>query len=238
MKKVVRIVILEDHQPAVDGYHYRLSQHKEFEIVAVATYGEELIPILQQHPADVLLLDIGVPISEENRDPFPTLSLIVELRERYPELKIIVISMHGERTLIEAALKAGVNGYLLKDDRIAIQNLGGTIHTVLQGGSYLSQYTLEKLSGAKVPPVSLSARQLQILSMCAANPNLTKAEIAKSLNIADSTVRNLLTSVYQRLGVRNLTAAIAAARALGILTSQPPLYPYPSDEFDLVDSLP
>jgi DNA-binding NarL/FixJ family response regulator len=145
--------------------------------------------------------------------------------------------MHGERTLIEAALKAGVNGYLLKDDRTAIQNLGGTINIVLQGGSYLSQYTLEKLSGSKAPAVSLSSRQLQILSMCAANPNLTKAEIAKSLNIADSTVRNLLASAYQRLEVRNLTAAITAARALGILTAQLPLYPYPQDELDLVDSL-
>ncbi|MCA9964337.1 MAG: response regulator transcription factor [Anaerolineales bacterium] len=236
MERTIRVAILEDHQGVIDGYRYRLLQDQGFAIVAVATYGNQLIPMLQQHPADVLLLDIGVPISEDNITPFPALSLIVELRERYPGLKIIVISMYDERTLIESTLKAGVSGYILKGDHAAIRDLGKTIRSIMSGGRYLSGQAADKLLRKTEPSVSLSPRQLQILSLCAADPNLTKAEIANRLHIADSTVRNLLTSAYQRLGVRNLTAAIAAARSQGILTPQFPPSPLPV-EFDLADSL-
>lgn len=234
MGKTIRVAILEDHQGVIDGYRYRLLQEHGFAIVAVATYGNQLMPMLQQHPADVLLLDIGVPISEGNITPFPALSLIVELRDRYPNLKIIVISMYDERTLIQSTLKAGVSGYILKGDHATIQDLGKTIRSIMSGGSYLSEQAADKLLRKTEPLVSLSPRQLQILSLCAADPNLTKAEIANRLHLADSTVRNLLTSAYQRLGARNLAAAIAVAHAQGILT---PHFPSsPAAGFDLADS--
>lgn len=235
MEKTIRVAILEDHQGVIDGYCYRLLPHKGFDIVVVATYGDQLLPMLQQRPADILLLDINVPISPTNPNPFPALSLIVELRERYPTLKIIVISMYADRPLIQATLKAGASGYILKEDGTAIQDLDNTIHTIMNGGSYLSEQALDKLLRKAEAPITLSPRQLQILSLCAADPNLTKAEIARRLHIADSTVRNLLTSTYQRLGVRNLAAAIAAAHAQGILT--PPFPPAPPPvEFDWLDS--
>jgi DNA-binding NarL/FixJ family response regulator len=226
MQTPVRILILEDHQPAIDGYYYRLSQTPEFEIVAAISYADELKSQLQFVAADVLLLDVSVPISKDNPTPYPVLSLVAELQELHPDLKIIIISMHNERTLIQSAIKVGVNGYILKEDRKAIQNLSDIIRTIMNGGSYLSQQALNQLSEKLTPQINLSRRQLQILSMCAANPNLTKNEIANELHVAPSTVRNSLTSVYQRMDVRNLTAAIAKAHELGIIEPPAQSAPY------------
>lgn len=229
MTRKIRIAILEDHQATIDGYRYRLPEDAGFEIVTAVTYGEALMPALQAHPVDVLLLDVSAPNSEEDRSPYPVFSLIVQLREQYPELKIIIISMHGERMLIESALRAGVSGYIMKDDVAAIQNLATIIRTVIGGGSHLSQQVLQILADSK-PRVQLTPRQIQILSLCAAYPNLTQAEIAKQLNVADTTVRNSLSSAYQRLGVRNLVAAIAKARELGVISPHPSPYQFPGED--------
>ena len=214
----IRILILEDHQPTIDGYYYRLSSVKGFEIVAAIPHGEQLKPILKEQVIDVLLLDVEAPISEDNRTPYPIFSYIVELREQYPNLKIIIISMHGERTLIESALKAGVNGYILKDDRMAIQNLANVIRTVMKGGSYLGEYVRDRLYKKQSSQIPLTPRQLQILSMCAAYPHLSQEEIGQQLGLEYSTVRNYLSSIYDRLEARNLVEAIAKARALNIIS--------------------
>jgi DNA-binding NarL/FixJ family response regulator len=217
MQKLIRVVILEDHQPAIDGYYYRLSQCKAFEIVNAFVYADELKSYLQTDVADVLLLDMSLPTAHDDPTPYPVLSLIVELQDLHPELKVIIISMHGERTLIQSAIKVGVNGYILKEDRQAVQNLPNIIQSIMNGGSYLSQQALNQLSDKSTSQVTLSRRQLQIMSMCAANPNWTLSKVADELHVAHSTVRNSLTSVYQRLDVRNLTAAIAKAQELGII---------------------
>lgn len=224
MNSPIRILIFEDHQPTVDGYYYRLSPDTDFDIIGAVHFGEDLTPKLKEVTVDVLLLDISAPVSKKDPTPYPVFMKIVNLRKIYPDLKILIISMHGEKTLIDSALKVGVNGYILKDDGMAIQNLGDIIRSIMNGGSYLSQNVLNKFAGDNEYQISLSPRQLQVLSMCASNPNLTKGEIARQLNIADSTVRNLLTSVYQRLEVRNLTAAVEKARALRIISPYPPTY--------------
>jgi DNA-binding NarL/FixJ family response regulator len=225
----IRVVILEDHQPAIDGYYYRLSGDEGFEIVAAVAFAEELKSLLAVTAADILLLDVSVPTAEDNPAFYPTLSLVAELQELYPELKIVIISMHSERTLIQSALKVGVNGYILKEDRTAIQNLPHIMRSIANGGSYLSQQVLNQLSGKHEPPVTLSRRQLQILSTAAANPNLTQSEIADELHVAHSTVRNSLTSVYQRMDVRNLAGAITRARELGIIEPPASHSPYSAE---------
>ena len=79
----VRVAILDDHQSIIDGYIYRLSSTTEIEVVATATHGEELEPLLVKQPVDVLLLDLSVRTSPENSNPFPILHIIPKLLQSF-----------------------------------------------------------------------------------------------------------------------------------------------------------
>jgi DNA-binding NarL/FixJ family response regulator len=213
----IRVMIIEDHQSIVDGYLYRLSGGR-FQIVAVARYGEEIEALLARHPVDVLLLDIHVPTSVSNPTPFPVLYLIPKLLERAPKLKVLVISMLNQPSMIEALVEAGINGYIFKADYGSIQKLGDVVESVANGGVYFSQEAYQHLrSGRKNP---LTPRQMETLSLCATYPDMDISSLAKRLNITPSTFRNLLSGAYARLGVQTRTAAIIKAHQLGILAPE------------------
>lgn len=222
MIQQIRVAILDDHQSIVDGYLYRLSYDPVIEVVATALFGEDLEPILAGDPIDVLLLDVNVPTSRDNPNPYPVLHLIPELLQRYPNLNVLVISMHDQRTLIKAVVKAGASGYILKDDQNSIKDLGAIVRSIANGGIYFSQQAHRKLLKPQNEDSPLTPRQQEILSIIAAYPDLTAAQVAIRLNVANSTVRNHLSSAYLRLGVSNRSAAIAKARHLGLITPPTP----------------
>ena len=212
----IKVAILEDHLSIIDGYLYRLSKVPEIDIVSTGTYGEELQPMLGAHPVDVLLLDINLPTSPLNSNPFPILLAIPRLLHQYPGLKILVITMLYQHSLIEALVDAGVRGYILKDDQSSIQELGKIVAMIAGGGVYFSQRAYRDLRAGTSGPL-LTRRQLEGLSLCAAYPDDATSELAKQLGISSSTLRNLLSGAYERLGVRTRAAAIAKARQLGLI---------------------
>lgn len=216
----IRVTILDDHQPILDGYRYRLSTVPGFEVVDALCFGEELEPSLAAKPTDVLLLDVTVPTSAENPNPYPILHLIPSLLQKYPHINILVISMHAERGLVRAVMEAGASGYVLKDDRAMLQDLGNVVQSVAKGGIFFSKKAHELINSRKTAPggEQLSARQLEALSLCAAYPDLSSADLAEQMSVAQSTVRNLLSGAYLRLGVRNRPAAVEKARQLGLIT--------------------
>jgi two-component system nitrate/nitrite response regulator NarL len=223
--QTIRVTILDDHQSIIDGYVYRLSSVPGLEIAATIYYGEELEPTLAVHPTDVLLLDINVPTSAENTQPYPILYSIPSLLEKYPDLHILVISMYAERGLIRAVTEAGASGYVLKDDRSMLQDLGNVVRLIASGGIYFSQKAYQLLLSQKTVPSGehLSTRQLEALSLCASYPDWTSADLAEKMSASRSTVRNLLSGAYLRLGVHNRPAAIAKARQQGLITPDPPV---------------
>ena len=222
--RTIRVIILDDHQSIIDGYVYRLSNAPGFEIVATISYGEELEQALAAHPTDVLLLDINVPTSAENPNSYPILHNIPSLLEKYKNLNILVISMYAERGLIRAVMEAGASGYVLKDDRATIQDLGNILQSIASGGIYFSQKAHQLMISQKTTPSGerLSPRQLEALSLCAAYPDWTSADLAQKMAVSNSTVRNLLSGAYVRLGVHSRAAAIAKARHLGLITPNTP----------------
>jgi two-component system nitrate/nitrite response regulator NarL len=220
----IRVTMLDDHQSIIDGYVYRLTSVPGFEIAATISYGEELEPALAAHPTDVLLLDINVPASAENPNPYPILHSIPSLLQRYPQLNILVISMYAERSLIRAVMEAGASGYVLKDDRTVLQDLGNVVQSVANGGIYFSKRAHDLIRSQKgnSGEEQLSPRQLEALSLCAAYPDWTSADLAEKMAASHSTVRNLLSGAYIRLGVRTRPAAVEKARQLGLITPHSP----------------
>jgi len=218
--KKIRVVILDDHQSIIDGYNYRLRHAKDIEVVATATFAESIEPLLARHEPDVMILDVDVPISPDNPNPFPILQTIPKWLQTYPQLSILVISMHSVRTLVKTVMEAGASGYILKDDQATIQELDSVIKTVAKGGVHLSKEVHQYLLKQSPEESLLTPRQQQALSLCAAYPDSTTAELADRLGVAHSTMRNLLSGAYLRLKVHSQTAAIVKARRLGLITPQ------------------
>jgi DNA-binding NarL/FixJ family response regulator len=228
MPNIIRVIILDDHPGIIECYNTRLEKSENILVIGKAHTGEQLEEILTQAEANLLLLDISVPTSDENENPYPILHVIPSILERYPELNVLVISMHAKRTLVEAVMEAGASGYILKDDRDSFRNLAEIITSVNDGGIYLSGQVfrlIQRKAGSELDK-PLTQRMKQVLSLCASNPDTSTIKLASAMNIAPSTVRNLLSSSYMRLGVSNRYAAVVKARQLGLITPK-------QDEYEL-----
>lgn len=222
MLNKIRVTILDDHQTIVDGYRFRLGNSSRVEVVSALTYGDELQEAVEKYPTDVLLLDVNVPASADNPNPYPILHVIPALLQQYPNLAILVISMHAERGLIRAVMEAGASGYILKDDQATLRDLENVVASVFSGGIHLSRQANEALLrsrevGSETP---LAKRQLEVLSLVLSYPDSSTAELAKKMSISNSTVRNLLSGAYLKLGVRTRIAAVTKARQLGLISPE------------------
>ena len=222
----VRVAILDDHQSIIDGYIYRLSGTPEIEVVATANFGDELESVLSKHPADVLLLDLSVRTSADNPNPFPVLYLIPKLLQKYPDLSVLIISMFAEPGLMRSIIEAGASGYVLKDDQSAFRELGNIVLSVAHGGIYFSKkaHSLYMQAEAVNGSDLLTPRQMEVISLCAAYPDASTADLAQMMTVSNSTVRNLLSSLYLRLSVHSRTAAVEKAREMGLITPRPPAF--------------
>lgn len=216
--EIINITILEDHQSIIDGYLYRLVTEKGFKITGVVRYGEDLLPMLRTTPCDILILDLQILSSTSNPNPFPVMNMIPVIRTLFPNLVVLVISMHSQRVLIERLFEMGVKGFIFKDDNQAIENLADVVLKLKNGGSYFSIGDYEKLKNLKSETARplLSARQMEALSLCVAFPDCSSEELASRLGVSSSTFRNLLSKAYSRLGVRTRVAAIAELQKMGI----------------------
>lgn len=220
MEKLVRIVILDDHQSIVDGFIYRLMTSSQIQIMDNAAYGEQLLPMLRKNQVDVLLLDLSVPTSAENPSQFPMIFKLKEVKREFPQIKIIIISTFKERGLVKAAIENGVNAYIFKDDQASIQQLARIVMIVAGGGNYFSSEAFHDLA-VDHGKVKLTPRQMEVLSAIIAYPDETSEELATRLEISSSTLRNILSSAYSRLGVHSRSAAIDKIRQLGIVPTTP-----------------
>jgi two-component system nitrate/nitrite response regulator NarL len=213
----IRVAILDDHPAIIEGYLARLRERQNIKVVGSAMFGETMEEILASEPVDVLILDLSVPVNDHNSSPYPVLLAIPRLLDTYPNLKVLVISMHNQLTLIQAVMEAGARGYILKDDRVFMHDLPAIVETVAHGGSYFSSQAYEALFRPNNQFPALTQRQLQAVSLCAAYPQESTIELAERLQVAGSTMRNLLSSAYIVLQVHSRIAAVAKAQELGYI---------------------
>lgn len=220
MQSKVRVAILDDHPMIVEGYISKLRHDPQIEVTATMSVADLLEPVLSRGEVDVLIMDVGVPTSAENRNPFPILHVIPKIIEEHQNLNILVISMRAERGVIRGTMEAGANGYILKDDPAANDQLTEIIKSVAEGGIYLSEEAgaLYSKHLATENGKQLSPRQLEALSLCAAYPGAKNTELARKMNVTHSTFRNFLSGAYIKLGAGNRTEAIAKARQKGLIT--------------------
>src|SRR5262245_42667844 len=189
-----KIVAIDDHPLIHEAIVFQFNRYPdEFELAAAGASGEEIEPLVEQHRPDVLLLDIGLPtrsgatIRQSGR--YRVLPAMKRVREKFPETHIIILSSDADRQLVHAAIDAGAQGYLVKDDDLSL-HLPDAIRAIANGGVYFSTEVARLLSGVPRPaPVSLTDRQMEILREVRTNANLTSAEHARNLGISEDTYR-------------------------------------------------
>ena len=199
----IRLVIVDDHHLLRAGLSQYFETQPGVEVVAEAANGEELLKKLRTIPADLLLLDMSMPgLSGTN--------LITRIKNLYPALHILVLSMHDEVQIVLSAMKAGASGYIVKDCSPKI--LLEAIKKVMTTGKYLDPEMAEQLAYAStsIKPDKiehlLSDRELEIFRLIVEGKSI--GEIARQLFISDKTVSTHKGHLLKKLGVKNVVELV------------------------------
>ena len=217
MPKKIRIGVLDDHIATARGYKSKLEKNPSLSVVWIANYYQEVDCYLNTYHTDLLLLDIEVSNSPDSPEPYPILHAIPSLLEKFPEIRIVVISMHNRPVLIKAVKNAGACGYILKDDVQSYEKLDEILIDIIHYDSiYFSPEARRVLTNPEEIP-SLTPRQNEILSLIASNPTMKTKDMAEQLFVSPSTIRNHLSEIYLVLEVNSRSSAILKAQQLGLI---------------------
>lgn len=218
---MISVGITDDQTLMRQGLESLLELSPEVRVAWQAGDGDEALAKVAADPPDVLLLDLRMP----GRDGIATLEA---LRERGSQVPVLVLTTFDDDELVLRALRAGARGYLLKD--VALQELVRAIRTLASGGTLiqpaLTERLLRSIDDRPAPddfthlptPDPLTGRETEILRLLASG--FTNREIADALYLAEGTVKNHISALLTKFGVKDRTRAVLRALHLGLL--EPP----------------
>lgn len=215
----VRVVVVDDQTLVRQGIRTLLDL-ASIRVVGEAGDGAEALAVIGEQRPDVVLLDLRMP-------RYDGLWTLRELRDRGPEVPVLVLTTFDDDTLVLDALRQGARGYLLKD--VTLEQLARGVHTLAEGGTLIAPSItgrlLQALRSGPAPtaahsPVEavvepLSTRELEVLRLVAGG--YTNREIAGALHLAEGTVKNHVSAVLVKLNARDRTNAVLRALHEGIL---------------------
>jgi len=216
--KPVKILLVDDQPLFREGLRTLLSVHSDFEIVGEARNGQEAINLVRSHHPSVVLMDLQMPVLDG-------VAATRRLREEHPDCCVIVLTTFDDDEMVFDGLRAGAIGYLLKD--ASSEKLAEAIRVAARGETFLqpsvaakvvaefarlTRKTSEHFSATDEP---LSERELEILRLIA--NGASNREIADTLFLAEGTVKNHVTNILGKLGVRDRTQAAIKAKDIGLV---------------------
>lgn len=213
---MIRVCVVDDQTLVRHGIRSLLEVTDEIQVVAEAADGVEALDVLEDTEVDVLLLDLRMPRLDG-------IGVLTALAARDDAPPVLVLTTFDDDELVLAALSAGARGYLLKD--VTLDELRHAIRT-LHGGGQLIQPAVTAALVRKLgqqppsferidPPTPLTPRELDVLRLVASG--YSNREIAKLLVLAEGTVKNHMSAVLTKLGVRDRTRAALRAISLGLI---------------------
>jgi NarL family two-component system response regulator LiaR len=206
----MKVLIADDHRLIVQGIRRALEEDGGFEVVAEASAGSQVMPLVSQLRPELVLLDLRMP-------GLDGLMCLDQIKKRFPDTKVVIISAGTDEKVIQSALKRGASAYIVKtvdpaDLPAALrQALDGTVYHAI--GLFEESETAAKAAG-------LTGREISILNALARG--LSNEAIGKELWVAEQTVKFHLTNIYRKLGVANRTEAARYAYQQGLVDS--PIY--------------
>ncbi len=208
----IRIALADDQVLVLKGLRSLLESMHGFEVVIEAQSGEALLAALPNQPVDLVLSDIRMP-------GLDGIALTKRLRAKRPELPVLLLTTFDDQDLFLAAADAGASGFLLKD--ILPEDLAHAIDEVMAGRSLLQpvssgpvrqHYAYHDLSA---PVDTFSEREVAILRLLAGG--YSNKEIARSIHLAEGTVKNYVSDILAKLETRDRTRAVLKAITLRII---------------------
>ena len=219
MSGVIRVVVADDHGVVREGIRHVLSGEAGFEIVGEATNSADAMVLVESLRPDVAVLDISMP-GESG------LKLAARIRERLPEIRVLMLSMHDHPEYVLESVRAGAHGYLLKDTAAA--ELRHAIRAVEEGEAFYSPPVARRLSDAVRGELArerrtselgtLTQREREVLEGIARGR--TNKEIATELGISHRTVETHRESLMRKLRIRTVAGLTRFALELGLIDGQ------------------
>jgi len=213
---VIRVMLVDDQNLVRKGVRSLLELSEEIEVIAEASDGAEAIRTIPGVNPDVVLLDMRMPGKSG-------LDVLQQLSSEDSLPPTIILTTFDDDELVLAGIKAGARGYLLKD--VSLEELVGALKTVASGGSMVkpavSQRLLKGLQNMHTDfssldrPDPLTGRETEILRLMAGG--YSNKEIANSLGVAEGTVKNHVSNILSKMGVRDRTRAVLKAFELKLL---------------------
>lgn len=217
---ITKIAIIDDHQLFREGVKRILEFEKTFKVVAEGDDGSEVLQIVEKSRPDVVLMDINMPHMNG-------IEATKEVVDKYPDTKVIILSIHDDENYVTHALKTGASGYLLKE--MDSDALIDAVHVVAEGGSYLhpkvthsliNEYrrlSAERSDGSynlhnveiRRPLHLLTRRECEVLQMLA--DGKSNRRIGEDLYISEKTVKNHVSNILQKMNVNDRTQAVVVA---------------------------
>lgn len=218
--KTITVVAVDDCQFILDAFRSNINWYPDIELVGTGLYGENVIPLLEQHRPDVLLLDQSMKQHAPSNGPkklFKTIPTIKLVKRLFPETKIIIVSAWDSSPIVHHVLMAGASGYLSKADAHDIE-IGEIIREVMRNAPFLSKTAAENYESFKGSKLPLTIRQIQVANLLARIPKADYIELGAHLGIVASTVEKHLTDLMKRSDTpRNRLAAVDVCRKLGLI---------------------
>ncbi|CAI8985232.1 response regulator [Brevibacillus sp. NPDC003359] len=196
---MIRIVIAEDQRMLLGALASLLDLEEDMKVVGKASNGEDAVKLVHQHQPDICIMDIEMPVKSG-------LDAAEELKGS--GCKVMILTTFARPGYFERALKAGANGYLLKDS--PSEELASSIRSIMAGRRIYAPELVDEAYGQENP---LTEREKEVLVLIADGKN-TK-EIASQLYITTGTVRNYISVILDKLGVSNRIEAIMHSKEKG-----------------------
>jgi DNA-binding NarL/FixJ family response regulator len=211
---VISVLVADDHGIVREGLRRLLEDEQDIKVSGEARDGREVLEQVQAERPEVVVLDINMP-------HLGGLETLQRLRAKHPDVKVILLSVHGDAPFIQSAISLGADGYVLKNGRAA--EIVTAIRAVTKGGSYFSPVVAREIvEQLRTPrehshdPFSvLSTREREVLHLIA--DGLSAKEVATQLNISTKTVEAHRTSLMRKLGVRKATELVRYALRHGLI---------------------
>lgn len=197
---MIEVIIADDHPLVREGLKKVVKKGTiDIKVVAEASHGNELLDLLRENLPDLVILDIAMPGKSG-------IEVLKDLKDRYPNLPVLILSMHPEDRFAIRALKSGANGYLTKSS-ISDELINAIRRIVTQKKRYISSAVAEQLATrvdankSPAPHEDLSDREFQILCMIASGKKVS--HIAKELSLSVQTIHTYRSRVKKKMNLKS-----------------------------------
>jgi DNA-binding NarL/FixJ family response regulator len=216
---VINVFLVDDHALMREGLQQLLEGEDDMHVVGAAVDGFDALRKLREVRPNIVLMDIRMPVMDG-------IAVTRQIVQEFPETGVIMLTMFRERQQMLQAMRAGARGYLLKS--ASSQEVVQAIRTVSAGGVYIepaltgaivSEFRRLSDTAAGSPQIyALSEKEIEILRLVASG--MSNKEIAQKLAYSEKTVKNYLSVIFQKLGIRDRTQAAIFALRQGLLPEE------------------